>query len=231
MKSTLAAVKRQRFPARASLWVLGLFILGLGSVPNITKITRLAIPVFWSNVHAAYSMENRFFPSRDIMRALKNGALLLKNFECTHDVTWWEKLFQGAHAWDQNPGIANLVILVMLSVPTKSMKKCFALGAEKMEGQCGHFPLSTYLWAVRHWFGEISPLWQYFKSHGQFLRFYLMFGKFLNLIWQFVYAIVHNLNKGWKRTNCFDWRNLFNMRGGWWQFDQNGRFIAFWATF
>ena len=30
MKSSLAAVKRQRFPARASRRVLGLFILGLG---------------------------------------------------------------------------------------------------------------------------------------------------------------------------------------------------------
>ena len=32
MKSTLAAVKRQRFPAQASQRVLGLFILGLGKL-------------------------------------------------------------------------------------------------------------------------------------------------------------------------------------------------------
>ena len=34
MKSTLAAVKRQRFPSQASRRVRGLFILSLGSQPN-----------------------------------------------------------------------------------------------------------------------------------------------------------------------------------------------------
>ena len=39
MKSTLAAVKRQRFPARASRQVLGLFILGLGYYINKNNFT------------------------------------------------------------------------------------------------------------------------------------------------------------------------------------------------
>ena len=42
MKSSLAAVKRQRFPARASPGVLGLFILGLGqSVILKSQVCRL----------------------------------------------------------------------------------------------------------------------------------------------------------------------------------------------
>ena len=41
MKSSLAAVKRQRFPARASWRVLGLFILGLGrAVSNGGTLVR-----------------------------------------------------------------------------------------------------------------------------------------------------------------------------------------------
>ena len=32
-------------------------------------------------------------------------------------------------------------------------------------------------------FGEIPPLWQSFKSLGQFLEGQLVFGKLLNLIW------------------------------------------------
>ena len=38
MKSPLAAVKRQRFPARASRQVRGLFILGLGSSPTTKEL-------------------------------------------------------------------------------------------------------------------------------------------------------------------------------------------------
>ena len=40
MKSTLAAVKRQRFPARASRRVLGLFILGLGVASAVTSVVN-----------------------------------------------------------------------------------------------------------------------------------------------------------------------------------------------
>ena len=40
MKSTLAAVKRQRFPTRASRRVRGLFILGLGFPLNGTWVVK-----------------------------------------------------------------------------------------------------------------------------------------------------------------------------------------------
>ena len=53
MKSTLAAVKRQRFPTRASQPVRGLFILGLG--PGLTPF----IFVF-STVNKKYMFGIRF---------------------------------------------------------------------------------------------------------------------------------------------------------------------------
>ena len=38
-------------------------------------------------------------------------------------------------------------------------------------------------------FGEISPLWQYFKSLGQFCIVYLVFSIILILLWKIFYAI------------------------------------------
>ena len=57
-----------------------------------------------------YSKENRFFPSSDVTRVLRALMTSLDG----------KKLFHGAHALDQNPGIANLVILVTLGSTTMS---------------------------------------------------------------------------------------------------------------
>ena len=51
---------------------------------NIIEIEGLLFPGFGK---CRRSMENWFFPSSDDVRALKNGALQLKNFERTRDVT------------------------------------------------------------------------------------------------------------------------------------------------
>ena len=40
-------------------------------------------------------------------------------------------------------------------------------------------------------FGEISPLWLNFKSLGQFIRVYLVFGKILILLYQKCFSIWH----------------------------------------
>ena len=61
----------------------------------------------------------KFFPSSDVMNASALKIFQLKELHFKHprDLTWWEKPFyHGARALGQNPGIANLVILVTLVV-------------------------------------------------------------------------------------------------------------------
>ena len=87
---------------------------------NITKITRLAIPGFWSNARAAWKTGftpwKQVFPIKWCHKGAQKWSSLVENFERAHDVTWWEKLFHGARALDQNPGIANLCLWLTLFV-------------------------------------------------------------------------------------------------------------------
>ena len=55
-------------------------------------------------------------------------------------------------------------------------------------------------------FGEISPKWQYFKSLGNCLRVFLIFGKMLNLLWKFWYAFGHIFIV----TNGQIWKNYYS---------------------
>ena len=81
--------------------------------PNKTKITRLAIPGFWSNAHAPW----KSFPIKWRHERAQNFSTEELHFwvplwhhlmgkTCFHGV---KPVFDAARALDQNPGIANLV--------------------------------------------------------------------------------------------------------------------------
>ena len=72
--------------------ILNQLRISLFTHANVIEIEGLLFPDYGQVLANARSMENCFFPSSDITRALKNGALLLKNFERPRDITLWEKL-------------------------------------------------------------------------------------------------------------------------------------------
>ena len=87
-------------------------------VPNVTEIEGLLFPGFGKRRH---SMENWFFPSSDVTRALKNFQLKSSIFELPRDVTWWEKpVFHGArtfaNTWPK-PRKSKPSISITLGVP------------------------------------------------------------------------------------------------------------------